>query len=600
MRVKSPALSTALLGCTIIALMFVFSAMAAQEPLTALLVTGQNNHNWQLSSPILKTILEDEGLFAVDKAISPPEGADMAGFTPDFAAYDVVVLDYTGDPWPESTRTAFVEYVSGGGGVVVVHAANNAFPDWPEFNEIIGLGGWGGRDEHHGPYVRWRDGEIIYDMTPGPGGAHGRQHEFVVTHRVPDHPITRDLPEAWLHVQDEMYHNLRGPAKDLTVLATAWSDPETGGSGEHEPVLFTVHYGDGRMFQTTLGHAGNLDPPPPFQCVGFIATLRRGAEWAATGEVTQPVPHDFPTEDAVRLRPRYKAETVEGLMRELAAYTYNDSLEPLVMLEELTRKRTGMDDPLDDLEEAYLELLQSDDATHDAKLFACKQLSLIGGRKSVPLLARMLLNDDTAYMARYALERIPESSALTVLRDTLPVVEAEHRAGIVTSLGVRRDTRSVDVISTAVHDEDPRVAEAAMRALASIATIDAANTLLAAIELKEGFQRCMAMDAYVQCGFEMLEARRTRDARDLFDHAYDFLKHAPLPRAAALRGRIAAAGRRGGEIILDVLRGDDEEMQAVAAAAVRELDNERILQDIANVLPLVTPPRPGAFACRAG
>lgn len=585
MKVTSFSIYRILLLCCIAAPMFAFSSGAEPTSLSAILITGQNNHNWRLSSPILKTILEDEGLFAVDMAVSPPEGADMSGFTPDFAAYDVVVLDYTGDPWPEPTQDAFVEYVRGGGGVVVVHAANNAFPDWPEFNEIIGLGGWGGRDERHGPYVRWRDGEIIYDMTPGPGGAHGRQHPFVVNHRNTEHPITRGLPPAWLHAQDELYHHLRGPARNMTVLATAWSAPETGGTGEHEPVLFTVRYGEGRMFQTTMGHAGDQDPPPPFQCVGFITTLRRGAEWAATGDVTQPVPDDFPGEDMVRLRPRYKAETVEGLMRELAVYQFNDSLEPLVMLEELTRRRTRMDDPLDDLEAGYLALLQSDDATYDARMFACKQLSLIGGRRSVPVLAAMILEEDTAYMARYALERIPESSALTVLREALPVVEAEHRAGIVTSLGVRGDTRSVPVISTAVHDEDPRVAKAAIRALAAIGTTDAANTLLAAIELKEGLQRQMAMDAYVQCGFEMLEARRTRDARELFEHAYGMLRDAPLPRAVALRGLIAAAGRRGGEIILDVLRGTDVEMHAVAAAAVRDVDSERVLQDIAGVLP---------------
>ena len=274
-------------------------------PLKAMLVTGQNNHNWQLSHPILKTIIEDTGMFLVDIALTPPEGGDMSTFTPVFADYSVVILDYTGDRWPDTTRQAFLDYVRGGGGVVVYHAADNAFPDWPEFNELIGLGGWGNRTEKHGPYVFWRDGELVRDTRPGPGGAHGKQHQFAVKHRVIDHPVTRGLPETWLHEKDELYHHLRGPAENMTLLATAWSAPETGGSGEHEPVLFTIAYGEGRVFHTVLGHAGD-DPPPAMQCVGFIVTLQRGTEWAATGTVTQPVPEDFPMAEQVRLRPHFK------------------------------------------------------------------------------------------------------------------------------------------------------------------------------------------------------------------------------------------------------------------------------------------------------
>ena len=66
------------------------------------------------------------------------------------------------------------------GGFVSVHAANNAFGNWQEYNEIIGLGGWGGRDEKSGPYVRFKDGAIVKQTTPGAGGGHGAKHEFLV------------------------------------------------------------------------------------------------------------------------------------------------------------------------------------------------------------------------------------------------------------------------------------------------------------------------------------------------------------------------------------------------------------------------------------
>jgi len=269
----------------------------AAAPYKALIVDGQNAHDWKSTTPVLKRLLEETGLFTVDVATSPPRGADMGGFKPNFAAYDVVVCNYQGDPWPEETKRAFVEYVNSGGGVVVYHFACAAFPDWKEYNEIIGLGGWGRRNEKWGPYVRWRDGKIVRDMTPGRGGGHGPAQEFQLVVREPNHPITRGLPKRFMHVKDELYGWLRGPAKNLTVLATAFAPKEKGGSGEHEPLLFTVRYGKGRVFQNALGHTAEQ-----LKSVAFIVTFQRGAEWAASGKVTQPVPDDFPTAERASVR----------------------------------------------------------------------------------------------------------------------------------------------------------------------------------------------------------------------------------------------------------------------------------------------------------
>jgi hypothetical protein len=216
------------------------SAWADTAPLKALIVNGQMNksHDWTVSSPILKRILEQTGLFKVDFATSPPKDGDMENFRPDFAAYDVVVLDYDGEYWSEQTKKAFVEYVKSGGGVISYHSANNAFPKWKEFNEIIGLGGWGGRDEKSGPYVYWKDGKVVHDTSPGIGGAHGPQHAFQVVIRK-EHPITAGLPEKWMHAKDELYNRLRGPAKNLTVLATAYDDPQQEGTGRARGESFT-------------------------------------------------------------------------------------------------------------------------------------------------------------------------------------------------------------------------------------------------------------------------------------------------------------------------------------------------------------------------
>jgi len=281
--------------------MIASGAVAAEPPLKALIIDGRQAiyHDWKTTSPVLEEILEASGLFKVDRATAPAKGEPLDDYKPDFAAYDVVIMNYDDDEgWPRETKEAFVDYVRSGGGVVVFHAANNAFPDWKEYNEIIGLGGWRGRDERSGPMVRFRDGKVVLDNSPGKGGTHPAQHEFQVVVRNAKHPIMAGLPEKWMNSKDELYSALRGPAKHLTVLATAYCNPGIGGTGEHEPILFTVSYGKGRVFHTPLGHAaGNM------HCVAFIYTLQRGAEWAATGKVTQTeVPGDFPTADKAGYR----------------------------------------------------------------------------------------------------------------------------------------------------------------------------------------------------------------------------------------------------------------------------------------------------------
>ncbi|RIK75373.1 MAG: trehalose utilization [Planctomycetota bacterium] len=270
---------------------------AAAEKLRVLLIDGQNNHQWQKTTPILVQHLKESGRFVADVVTTPPAGADMARFRPNFSDYDVVMSNYNGQRWPRETEEAFVAYLAGGGGFVSVHAADNAFADWPEYNEAIGLGGWFGRDETSGPYVYYKNDKLVVDDAPGRCGGHGAQHEFVVRTREPEHPIVKGLPERWLHAKDELYDTLRGPAKNMTVLATAYSDPATGGTGRDEPSLMAIEFGRGRVFHTTLGHADYS-----MRCVGFITTLLRGAEWAATGAVTIEKPADFPTEAASRSR----------------------------------------------------------------------------------------------------------------------------------------------------------------------------------------------------------------------------------------------------------------------------------------------------------
>ena len=273
------------------------SVAPAAPKYKALIIDGQNNHAWQQTTPVLKKLMEESGLFTVEVATTPPKGGDMAAFKPVFKGLDVVVSNYNGESWSAETNAAFEEYVRNGGGFVSYHAADNAFPEWPQYNEMIAVGGWGNRKESAGPYMRFRDGKMVVEQKPGPGGHHGKRHEFVITVRDPKHPVNKGLPAKWMHAIDELYDSMRGPAKNVTLLATAFSEPATGGTGEEEPMLFTIKYGKGRVFHTTLGHDVEA-----MRCVGFIATFLRGTEWAASGKVTQKVPADFPDASKTSVR----------------------------------------------------------------------------------------------------------------------------------------------------------------------------------------------------------------------------------------------------------------------------------------------------------
>lgn len=298
--------------------------LSAHE-LKALIIDGQNNHDqWPKTTMMMKQYLEETGCFTVDVARTKFtwKGGDLLkeyplddgqeyedlkepktdpDYKPAFKDYDVVVSNFgwNAADWPEETQKALEQYVSDGGGLVIIHAADNSFPNWKEFNRMIGLGGWGGRNEKSGPYVYFdKKEELVRDDSPGSGGGHGPQHEFQIVVRNSEHPITKGLPKTWLHGKDELYQTLRGPAENMTVLATAYAAKEFKGTERHEPMMMTIDYGKGRVYHTPMGHAGYS-----MECVGYITTFIRGTEWAATGKVTiTDIPVDFPKMDAVSNR----------------------------------------------------------------------------------------------------------------------------------------------------------------------------------------------------------------------------------------------------------------------------------------------------------
>jgi len=287
-----------LVGATVLGAL----ALRAAAPIPVMILDGESGgpyHDWQRVTPVLQKMLDETGLFAVTVVTAPPAGADFSAFNPELTRYQVVVMNYDApdERWPAGLKLSFEQYVRNGGGLVAVHAADNAFSGWQAFNEMVGVGGWRGRTEQSGPYWYYRDGKLVSDPAPGRAGSHGRRVPFQITVRDANHPITKGLPRLWMHQGDELYARLRGPGRNMTVLATASSDPANAGSGRDEPQLMVLGYGKGRVFHTTMGHDINA-----LSSIDFVVTLQRGTEWAATGTVTQKVPANFPTAETVSYR----------------------------------------------------------------------------------------------------------------------------------------------------------------------------------------------------------------------------------------------------------------------------------------------------------
>ncbi len=279
------------------------SAASKSDKISVLIVDGFSNHGWKQTTKVVKSILETSGLFQVAVSTSPStlEDDGWKDWDPEFGDFDVVLLNCNNIQnkeirWPAGVEKKLEQYVSSGGGLYILHSANNSFAHWPEYNEMIGLG-W--RTPEEGKAVQVAENGELITIPVGEGKAtyHGPRYDEVI-YKLTEHPINKNFPNAWKTPDMELYKFARGPAKNLTVLSYA-KDEETN---INWPVEWVVAYGKGRVYNSSMGHLWKGDVfPVSYKCVGFQTTMIRATEWLATGETTYNVPADFPTEYNISL-----------------------------------------------------------------------------------------------------------------------------------------------------------------------------------------------------------------------------------------------------------------------------------------------------------
>ena len=400
-----------------------------------------------------------------------------------------------------------------------------AAPDWPEPLRAAVLafveGGKGFVVVHAGSSSFWG-----WDGFPALTGAtwadgqtsHGPPHQFEVEIVAPDHPVTSGL--AAFTITDELWLN-PGVHEDAQTLAVA----------EGQPVALATAYGEGRGFTLLLGHDANF-----MQNEGFRTLLLRGVEWAATGNM--------------RGAPDLTA---------VAAWTYG---QPRTVL--LAAQQAALRQP-ESYAAAFADLLAGEEATLDARRFACEMLALTGGAAQVPVLAGLLADEDLALAALQALTRIPDEAAAAALRAALADGGGPARASLIHALGLLGDTEAVPLLIDALP------APEAMTALGLIGSAEALAALLALQD--QGVPDAHAAD---WANALLAAALTQRDAE-----AIQPLLRPGRPtavRTAALIGLARILGDQADQLLAAALRGDDPELHAAALTVLRQTGDARQAQ----------------------
>jgi len=447
---------------------------------------------------------------------------DYSVFTPEkLAQFDVVCLNNTTHlkfnpkETPERCK-ALMDFVKSGKGIVGVHAATDNFYDWPEGMEMMG-----GK------------------FTGHPWGAGGT---WAVKIDEPDHPLMAAFRGKGFKINDEIYRTdppLYSRSKQRVLMSLDMSDPTTKNARGVKPsdadtgITWIKTWGNGRMFYCSLGHNDHI-----FWNKMVLQHYLDGIQFALGDYKVDATPK--PNVSSGKGSEMAELQEISAaLLEKVKTYDWGQSRLALTEVSELIKKAQGDKSQLAKIENDLLMVLKSD-ATRAGKQFVCRELSIIGTEQSVPTLAKMLADEETSDMARYALERIPGSAVDEALRSSLRNARGNARIGIINSLGQRRDKGAVRILSRILGRSNQDAAIAAAAALGQIANSLAADALGEAKNKAEGKLLSVVLDAYLKCADQMVADGNKIKAIGIYKELQKESMPKPI-RTAALTGMINAA-----------------------------------------------------------
>jgi HEAT repeat protein len=236
------------------------------------------------------------------------------------------------------------------------------------------------------------------------------------------------------------------------------------------------------------------------------------------------------------------------------------------------------------LAEAELIQVIESDAGWVEKQAACRGLRQMGTKQCIPALGALLTDENLSHMARYALEAMPYPAAGEALRAALGAVKGPVKAGVVTSLGVRRDTEAVPLLVPLLHDDDAAVVRATAGALGRIATREAVQGLLDFRERAPEAVRPALAEGLLTAGQRLVEDGQGKQAAVI----YEELLRDDWPlyvRMGAFRGMAYARPKQAPARLIGALRGDEPGFRDLAAQIVAETSGKKMTKQYAKALP---------------
>jgi type 1 glutamine amidotransferase len=467
------------------------------------------------SIPIVNKTLEIMGknTGAFDVVITD----DYSVFTAEnLKQFDAICLNNTThlkfDPkeTPERCK-ALMDFVKSGKGIVGVHAGTDNFYDWPEAMEMMG-----GK------------------FTGHPWTSNGT---WAVKIDEPDHPLMKAFKGEGFKINDEIYRTeppLYSRSKQLVLMSLDMSDPTTRNVRGFKPtdtdtgISWVKKWGNGRIFYCSLGHNDHI-----FWNPAVLQHYLDGIQFALGDYKVDTKPKSI-----VSSGKGTEMETLQELQEKIKTYDWGQSRLALTEVSDIIKKAYSSPTELKNTEKTLLDVLTSD-STRAGKQFVCRQLSIIGTEQSVPVLSKMLTDEETSDMARYALERIPSDKVDEALRSALSKAKDKPRIGIINSLGQRRDKESVRALSRFIDNADETTAIAAAAALGQIADSKATEVLAAAKDKTKGKLRAQVLDSYLRCADQLVAEGKKAEALVIYKN----LQKENMPkqiRTAALTGMLNA------------------------------------------------------------